>query len=283
MSRKNIDYSIEVLIFGSAPIPADTVYNSRYLQREMTANTFGITLIRGDGRTILVDSGSDMSDPAKQSIYFDIYDASMSDPVTALKAVGVNPADVTDIVITHSHMDHMGGLDLFPNAQFYMQEAELVGWEEVVSKPKMSAALTPGVLDPEDLVRARTLVDEGRMTLLNGDVINLLPGIDVHTFPNAHSIVDQVVVIHTPNGSYVDVGDISTRAKGITGVDGVAPFYMVQDGAAGSIFLSMQSFPKILSWADDEIDHVIIRHDVEYKDSRITSFQEDNVSVYKFC
>lgn len=41
----------------------------------MTDNTFGMTLVRGEGRNILIDCGSNMDDPAKKAIYFDIYGA----------------------------------------------------------------------------------------------------------------------------------------------------------------------------------------------------------------
>lgn len=280
--NKGLDYTIDVLIFGSAPIPADQVYNGRYLQGQMTDNTFGMTLVRGGGRNILIDCGSNMDDPAKKAIYFDIYGATMASPQEALAAAGLVPEDITDVVLTHAHMDHMGGLELFPNARFYAQKDELEGWEDVVANPKMGPALTPGVLDPGDLVRARELVDCGRMTLIEGDVEDLLPGIDVHVFPHAHSIADQVVVVRTSSGNFVDVGDISTRAKGITGVD-EAPYYMVQDGAAGSIYLSMMALPKILEWADDDIDHVILRHDVNYKDTRTNEYREGSVARYNFC
>lgn len=248
----------------------------------MTDNTFGMTLVRGEGRNILIDCGSNMDDPAKQAIYFDIYGATMASPQEALASAGLSPEDITDVVVTHAHMDHMGGLELFPNARFYVQKGELEGWEAVVANPMMGPALTPGVLDPGDLVRARKLVEEGRMSLIEGDVEGLLPGIDVHVFPHAHSIVDQVVVIHAEGGNYVDLGDICTRAKGITGVD-EAPYYMVQDGAAGSIYLSMMAFHKILEWADGDIDHVILRHDVNYKDTRVQEFGEGGVARYKFC
>ena len=68
------------------------------------------------------------------------------------------------------------------------------------------------------------------------------------------------------------MGDISTRAKSTTGVD-EARYYVVQDGSAGSIYLSMMVFPKILVWADGNIDQVILRHDVNYKDTRMQEFQ----------
>ncbi|MBQ9001118.1 MAG: hypothetical protein IJ087_04615 [Eggerthellaceae bacterium] len=58
---------------------------------------------------------------------------------------------------------------------------------------------------------------------------------------------------------------------------------MVQDGAAGSIYLSMMTFPKILEWADGDIDQVILRHDVNYKDTRVQEFHEGGVVRYNFC
>jgi hypothetical protein len=49
----------------------------------------------------------------------------LRDPVVALALVGVDAADVRDVVITHMHYDHAGNLDLFPNARFHVQDAEM--------------------------------------------------------------------------------------------------------------------------------------------------------------
>ncbi|MEV6062873.1 N-acyl homoserine lactonase family protein [Nocardia asteroides] len=44
---------------------------------------------------------------------------------TQLARCGFTPADVTHVVISHSHFDHTGGMYLFPDAEFYMSEEDL--------------------------------------------------------------------------------------------------------------------------------------------------------------
>src|SRR3546814_15788963 len=46
-------------------------------------------------------------------------------PVQALALIGIQAADVRDIVITHMHNDHAGTFDAWPNARFHLQDAEM--------------------------------------------------------------------------------------------------------------------------------------------------------------
>ena len=42
-----------------------------------------------------------------------------------LASIGVAPEDVEHVVLSHLHLDHAGGVGLFPNATFHVQAAEL--------------------------------------------------------------------------------------------------------------------------------------------------------------
>ena len=42
-----------------------------------------------------------------------------------LKAINIDASEVTDVIITHLHYDHAGGLMEFPKAKFHMQEVEM--------------------------------------------------------------------------------------------------------------------------------------------------------------
>ncbi len=42
-----------------------------------------------------------------------------------LEAVGFTPDDVTHVVVSHTHFDHVGALRLFPNAEFFVGAEEL--------------------------------------------------------------------------------------------------------------------------------------------------------------
>jgi glyoxylase-like metal-dependent hydrolase (beta-lactamase superfamily II) len=83
-----------------------------------------VTLIEGGGRVILIDAGSGPN--------FDPATGRLED---ALEAAGVAAEDVTDLVFTHGHPDHLwGALDdfeefpRFPNARHLMTETEHAFW-----------------------------------------------------------------------------------------------------------------------------------------------------------
>ena len=46
-------------------------------------------------------------------------------PADGLRRVGIEPDDVKDVIISHMHYDHAGNLDMFPNARFHIQTAEV--------------------------------------------------------------------------------------------------------------------------------------------------------------
>jgi N-acyl homoserine lactone hydrolase len=69
-----------------------------------------VGLLRGYGRTVLVDTGS----------------MGMRRMVIArLAELGTAPADITDVLLTHSHHDHAINWTLFPNARIHIGETEL--------------------------------------------------------------------------------------------------------------------------------------------------------------
>ncbi len=69
-----------------------------------------IALLRGHGRTALVDVGSF---------------AQRLPLLAGLRACGVQPEDVTDVLLTHSHWDHSVNWVMFPRAEVAIGGAEL--------------------------------------------------------------------------------------------------------------------------------------------------------------
>ena len=47
------------------------------------------------------------------------------DARSKLATIGVDPADVEHVVMSHLHLDHAGGLQFFPNASVYAQQSEI--------------------------------------------------------------------------------------------------------------------------------------------------------------
>jgi glyoxylase-like metal-dependent hydrolase (beta-lactamase superfamily II) len=79
-----------------------------------------VWLIERDGMTpILVDTGFGEEAAARRK-------RTMIRPVAeGLRAIGVDPADIADVIITHLHYDHAGSLSLFPKARFHVQDDEM--------------------------------------------------------------------------------------------------------------------------------------------------------------
>ncbi|HKA37579.1 MAG TPA: MBL fold metallo-hydrolase, partial [Thermoanaerobaculia bacterium] len=113
-----------------------------------------VWLIRGGGRNILFDSGFHRENWLKQFPTDDYLR-----PDEAVKAAGVKPEDVTDIVISHAHWDHMGGIDLFPKATVWIQKHEFAYYTGDAWQPGGKH----GGIDKEDVKVLVQLNTEGRL------------------------------------------------------------------------------------------------------------------------
>lgn len=143
-------------------------------------------LIRGRGRNVLFDSGFHREAWLKEFPTT----ADYLRPDEAVKGAGVQPADVTDIIISHAHWDHMGGIDLFPKATVWIQKREFAYY----TGDAWQAGGRHGGIDPEDV---RALVQkntEGHVRFVDGDDVEILPGIRAYTGAR-HTFASQYVRI----------------------------------------------------------------------------------------
>ena len=148
----------------AAPVPGYSIQAIRY------ANSPG--LIRGGGRNILFDSGFHRE---KWFKYFPVTDYLRPDE--AVKLAGVKPDEVTDVVISHAHWDHMGGIDLFPKATVWIQKDEL---RYYTGEAWQTGGQHDGI-DPEDVRELVQLNTQGRLRLVDGDNVEIFPGIRAYT------------------------------------------------------------------------------------------------------
>lgn len=81
-------------------------------------------VIKTGDRTIVVDPG--FSDTR----YVEDYGIEYRNPLKLLSEIGIHPSDVTDLVITHSHFDHIDNIDKFPQAMIYIQKDELEAYRK---------------------------------------------------------------------------------------------------------------------------------------------------------
>lgn len=83
------------------------------------AMDYSFWVLRHGPRVILVDTGYDAAEGARRDRPIHI------DPRAALAPLGIAAEDVTEVIVTHLHYDHAGGLHLFPNAKLHLQAAEM--------------------------------------------------------------------------------------------------------------------------------------------------------------
>jgi glyoxylase-like metal-dependent hydrolase (beta-lactamase superfamily II) len=165
-------YSIEAVRYATVPRFPVSALVMGAPKAETIDIAMVVWLIRGGGRNVLFDSGFHRDKWMKQ---FQIADYAAPDE--AVRAAGVRPEEVTDVVISHAHWDHMGGIDLFPRATVWIQKDEFAyytgaAWQE---------GGRHGGIDPEDLFALVKLNTEGRLRLVAGDDVELLPGLRVYT------------------------------------------------------------------------------------------------------
>jgi hypothetical protein len=79
---------------------------------------FMLWLIKGNGRVILMDAGYLYSVEAAKD--FDMIDDMRPD--STLLKITVRPEEVTDIVLSYPHLNHINSVDMFPNAKVWVQK-----------------------------------------------------------------------------------------------------------------------------------------------------------------
>ena len=131
-----------------------------------------VWLIRGGGHNILFDSGYHRDTFLK---YFP--STEYVRPDEAVKLAGVQPEEITDVVISHAHWDHMGGIDLFPKAVVWIQKDEF----RYYTGDAWQAGGDHGGIDPDDVKELVRLNTEGRLRLVDGDDVEIFPGIRAYT------------------------------------------------------------------------------------------------------
>jgi glyoxylase-like metal-dependent hydrolase (beta-lactamase superfamily II) len=151
--------------------------------------------ITGDGAPVVVDAGFTPETARRRGREV------VADPIAVLAALGVDAAEVGDVVLTHLHYDHSGHLGAFPQARFWVQESELAFWTG-----RHAARGEYGrIVEPGDVVELVRLNFERRVRFVSGDAA-MAPGVSLHLV-GGHAPGLQVVRVQTADGPVVLASD----------------------------------------------------------------------------
>lgn len=122
-----VPINVEQLFAQGTPDNLQQLLDQSFLKNpvEISINVY---LLQYDTKRILIDVGS--------GELFGKYGGKLTE---SLSQVGVKPEDITDILLTHVHDDHSGGLvvagkKVFPNAIIHVHQAEIDFWLNAKNK-----------------------------------------------------------------------------------------------------------------------------------------------------
>jgi glyoxylase-like metal-dependent hydrolase (beta-lactamase superfamily II) len=172
-------------------------------ERHRKRLALNLLLIRSADRIILVDTGIGNRLTDRQQ---DIYRPSPWLLPSSLAEFGIRDVDVTDVVLTHLHFDHAGGIVTgfndtdrltFPRARHWIQNAE---WETAKNPDGLNKA---AYCFEQQFSRLET---HGKLELLEGDA-EIAPSVMLRR-TGGHTTGSQIVEIDALTGFYIYAADI---------------------------------------------------------------------------
>jgi len=198
--------------------------------------------IVGEDKTIAVDTGFDVEMGRRRARTM------LQTPAEGLNAIGLDPARIEDVIITHMHYDHAGNHTLFPNATYHLQDREMA----YCTGRCMCHGPLQHAFDPEDVAVMVRRLYEGRVRFHDGSS-EIAPGISVHLI-GGHTNGLQVVRVRTRRGWVVLASDASHL---YANMEQVRPFPIVYN--VGDM---LEGYRRVRELAESP-DHVIPGHDPE--------------------
>ena len=160
-------------------------------------------IVRG-GAAVLVDTGIGNRLSAVERKIFDHGEGWILD---GLKSLGMEPGDVTHVVLSHLHFDHCGGIvrrrssgvleAAFPRARVMVQRGELE-----IARASRNERLRGAYRHIEECLAPL----QNALEALEGDT-ELIPGLDIRV-TGGHTVDHQIVQVRGACGSFVHLADI---------------------------------------------------------------------------
>ncbi len=200
LNAQSANYEVYAVKFASmGQATATSVWSLNPPPKDSVHIDFSVWLIKGkNGKNILVDAGflPDIEDAKDFGLNYYVRPDSM------LLKLGVKPGDITDIIISHPHWDHIDGLGLFPNAKVWMQKDDYTyfavgAWQKDGNH---------GGFHPRDVRLFTDLNIAGRLMLVDGDNKEIIPGIKVFT-GSRHTYNSQYVLVESGSNKIVLASD----------------------------------------------------------------------------
>ncbi len=189
-------YEVYALKYGERDTTACQFF-FREPSHEPVTLDFYVWLILGGPHPIMVDAGITEHEARERAV------RNYVSPAALVQRVGVKPADVATVLVTHLHWDHWAGHSLFPNARFWVQRREVAFWTGEAARHEVYRQLA----HPTGLAQLITLSYANRVRLVDA-ALDALPGIHLE-WVGGHTAGLQIVTVETAQGPVVLTSDAS--------------------------------------------------------------------------
>lgn len=184
LSDGTIHFPMDTLLVGETPDAIRAAYKKAFqrLPAESSMNQF---LVNTGSRLVLVDAGAGT-----------VFGPTLGNTVASLRAAGYSPEQVDEVVITHMHADHTGGLAhdgkrTFPNAVLRIARADLDFWMNPANEAKSPEGVRPSFAVAREALAP--YIASGKLEPFDG-ATQIVPGVRAIPAPG-----------HTPGHTYFAV------------------------------------------------------------------------------
>jgi len=167
-------------------------------------------------------------------------------PAEGLGLIGIDAAEVEDVIVTHLHYDHVGNFDLFPKATYHLQDREM----SYATGRNMAHSVFSGAYEIDHVTGMVREVYAGRVNFIDGDA-DLAPGLSVHHI-GGHTDGMMSVRVNTQRGWVVLASDALHLYANMETTNPFPIVYSVGDMVNG--------YDRLRQLADSA-DHIIAGHD----------------------
>jgi glyoxylase-like metal-dependent hydrolase (beta-lactamase superfamily II) len=144
---------------------------------------------RNATRTVVIDTGFGPVGGARRRR------TTLVPPVAALARLGVDAANVRQVIVTHAHYDHIGNLAAFPAAEVIIARREFDFWTGPYARRQQFAWST----EAAELAYLSDIDRQGRLTAVADAAYRVAPGIDLLTV-GGHTPGQVIVLVAVAGG-----------------------------------------------------------------------------------